>query len=104
MFMALDVPIDIAIDIVGIVLATGLMLYAIKMAKSFKGGILERGMKLLALSPTFFILSILTDALFESGFGYGFDIIHDLLLVVFILYAFAVFRFIVVSWRKSVGT
>jgi len=101
--MESDIIVHLAIDIAGIILATGLMLYAIKMAKTFKGGILERGMKLLALSPTLFILSMLTEILYESGFGYGFVMIHDLLSVVFILFAFAVFRSIVASWRKGVG-
>ena len=76
-------------DSVDLILTVGAMLYAYKMAATTKGGVLERGMRLMALSLSFLLLSIIADTVGDLGFGSSvFDIAHDLILAVFIVLMF----------------
>lgn len=89
----------IVLDVVGVILAIGTMFYIYQTTMIFKGGVVEKGLRIIALSPIFLILSILTEILSEFGFV-GFDEVHDFLLVIFILLFFLGCRAAVESWKK----
>ena len=73
-------------DLLDIILTMGAIFYAYKMAESIKGEVLERGMRLILLSLVFLLLSMIADLADDLGFGSGiFDIVHDLILAVFIM-------------------
>ena len=66
------------------------MLYAYKMTATAKGGVLERGMRVMTLSLLFLLLSIIADMVGDLRFVSGgvSDTAHDLILAVFILLTF----------------
>jgi hypothetical protein len=75
-------------DFVDLILAVGAVLYAYKMTVTAKGGVLERGMKLMMFSLVTLLFAIIADMFDDLGFGSVFDIVHDLILAVFILLMF----------------
>lgn len=59
------------------------------MTATTKGGVLQRGMRLMMLSLVLLLLAIIADIVDELGFGLGvFDTAHDLILAAFILLMF----------------
>ena len=79
---------EIVLDVLGILLSLGTTFYLYKLAKVLRGGMLERGMTILAISPVLLALSALLDMLFVSGFGEVYGFIRDLNRIVFIIVFF----------------
>ena len=92
----------ITVSLVTIVVTIGIMSYGFRMVKGLKGGVLERGMKILAMSPIFLILSILTEILLANSEG-PFDIVNDILLLLFVLCTFMGYSAIIDDWRRKMG-
>jgi len=70
---------NLVLDVLGIILALGASFYLSKIAQVLKGGILARGMTIIAASPLLIALSAFFELLSEAGFGEAYDIFHDLL-------------------------
>ena len=91
---------EVVLDIVGILLSLGAAFYLYALAKVLRGGVLERGMTILAISPVLLALSALLDMLSALGFGEAYGFIRDVNRIIFILVFFIGARSIVVAWRK----
>ena len=91
---------EVVLDVVGILLSLGTAFYLYALAKVLRGGVLERGMTILAISPVLLALSALLDMLTALGFGEAYGVIRDLNRIIFILVFFIGARSIVVAWRK----
>jgi hypothetical protein len=88
------------VSLVSVILEVGLTIYLYKIFRICKGGFLERGMLIVAISPVLMILSSIFDALSELDYGAIFDAAHDLFRIAFFLLLFLGFRAIVIDWKK----
>jgi len=91
---------DLVLDVVGSVFALVAAFYLQQIAQVLKGGVLGRGMTIIAASPLLIALSAAFELLSESGFGEVYDVVHDLLRVAFILVLLIGARSIVEAWKK----
>jgi len=91
---------EVILDVLGILLSLGTAFYLYALAKVLRGGVLSRGMIILAISPLLLALSALLDMLSALGFGEAYSFLRDLNRIVFILVFFFGARSIVVAWRK----
>jgi hypothetical protein len=90
---------SLAVDFAAIAITLGVMMLAFKAVRASKGGVLESGIRMLAISPVFVILSVLVDAIFENSQDV-FTIIDDLILLAFVLWLYWGCRSLIVSWRN----
>jgi len=88
------------VSLVSVILEVGLAIYLYQIFRVCKGGFLERGMLIVAVSPVFMILSSIFDALSELGYGATFEVAHDIFRIAFVLLLFLGFRSIVIDWKK----
>ena len=92
---------DFLLDVLGVVLALGASFYLFQIVRVLKGGILEKGMTLIAASPVLVALSALFEALFEMGYGDLYNGVHDVFRLAFIIVLLLGARSIVLTWRKK---
>ena len=91
---------SVILDLLGSVFALGSAFYLGKIAQVLKGGMLARGMTIIAASPLLVALSAVFELLSQLGFGEVYGIIHDLMRLAFIFVLLAGARLIVVAWSK----
>jgi hypothetical protein len=91
---------NVVLDLVAIFVALGAAFYLYKISGVLKGGVLGRGVRIIALTPIIIALSTSLELLWQLGVDPAYGTFHDIVRLVFLIVLLVGARSVVMGWRK----